>query len=97
MGFLDRELQRIVAGRGALATREELRPRLLLGEIERVTGGANLEENGVQLQFRRTVEERAQLRLLRGLGQTRLRWPIQVVNRRHPGPAEFTPGGGSCR
>jgi hypothetical protein len=47
MRFLDRELQRIVTGRAALAAGEKLRPRLLLGGIERVTRRANLEENSV--------------------------------------------------
>jgi hypothetical protein len=54
--FLDRELQRIVTGRAALAAGEKLRPRFLFGGIERIARRPDLEKNGVQPELCGTIE-----------------------------------------
>ena len=60
------------------------RPRLQLGRVQRVAHRPDLEDDGVQLQVYRFVEDGQQLRLLFRHAQARSRWPVNIPDRRHP-------------
>ena len=89
--LLDGEGQRIVERLRRLAHRagEILRPGLDAGGIERVAGGPDLEDDGVQLELDGPVEHGHQFRFLLLGAQRLLGGPIDVRDRRDPGAAEF--------
>jgi ATP-dependent Lhr-like helicase len=91
MRFIYRKLQRIIQWFRRLAhlPGQKRRPRFPFRRVECVALRPDLENNRVELQFRRTVQNGPQLRLLLRRGQTRLRRPVQVVNRRHPRTAKL--------
>ncbi len=70
MRLVDRELERIVKRLRRLAhvAREILRPRLELRRIERVGRRPNLQDDRVEIQLDRLVENRDQLMLLPSAG-----------------------------
>src|SRR5262245_5366140 len=69
-------------------------PRLDLGGVERVAGGADLEDDGVQLELNGPVHDGHKFSLLIGNGKIFAGGPVNVANRGDPGAAEFAGGSG---
>ena len=68
---------------------EILGPGLDPRSIEGISRRPHLQENGVQPQLLRTVQQRQQLGLLLLRGQAGPRRPVDVLHRRNPYPPEF--------
>ncbi len=94
VGAADPIGQRVVsrAGRGALGAREERRPRLDVGLVQRVAGRADLEEDRVEFQAGALVEDAIDLGLLFAGREPRDAGPVDVVHGRDPHPPELAGG-----
>ena len=88
--------QGIIIGLGRLAhfAGEILRPRLDFGIVERVAAGADLQDDGVDMQPDGEVENGEEFGLLPGGVQAGPGGPIQIVDGRHPKTAKFPRGRG---
>ena len=73
---------------------QECRPRLQFGIVQRVAAGADLEDDGVQVQLDGAVEDGNQLGFLPAGGQARTGGPIQILEARHPEAANSRSGAG---
>src|SRR5439155_329333 len=65
-------------------------PRLQVGVVKRVGGGADLKDDGVEMQGGAAVEDVEHLALLLIDGEPRLAGPVGVADAGDPGGAKFT-------
>src|SRR5687768_16955523 len=91
MRFAHRKSERIVKrfGRTALLTGEILGPWLERGLVERVTSRADMQNEGIESELARSIEQTNQLDLLRIYGQARPRWPVDIGDCGNPDATEL--------
>jgi hypothetical protein len=82
MGFAHRKSQWIIIWRRGPAhlSGQIFRPRFERRRVKSVAGGANLQENGVQMQSFRLFQQPHQFGLLLRSGKSRTRWPVEVLD-----------------
>ena len=86
-----REGERIIEWprRGAHPARKDFRPRLVGRSIEGVAARPNLQDDRIELEQHREIEQRQQFGFLLFGGEAGLRWPVDVLHCGHPEPAKF--------
>src|SRR5687768_18557471 len=86
MRFAHGELERIVKrlGRTALLTREILRPWLERRLVERVASWTDMQNEGIETELARSIEQTDQLDLLRIDRQARPRGPVDIGDGGNP-------------
>ena len=96
VAFGDGESQGIIIRLGGEAhfAGEKGRPRLDFGIVKRVAAGADLEEDGVQMEEGGAVEDGEEFGFLLAGVQAGMGGPIEVLECRHPEAAEFALGRG---
>src|SRR5688572_12671467 len=91
MRFAHRELEGIVKrfGRSALFTREILGPRLERRLVKRVSSRTHMQDEGIETELARSIEETDQLGLLRIDRQTGPRGPVDIGDGGNPDTTEL--------
>src|SRR5688500_12918027 len=91
MRFAHGKSERIVKrfGRTALLTGEILGPWLERGLVERVTSGTDMQNEGIESELARPIEQTNQLDLLRIYGQARPRRPVDIGDSGNPDATEL--------
>ncbi len=97
VGLFNRERQRIVIRIGGFAhfAGQKFRPGFELRFVKCITAWPDLQDDRVEIHPRGGVEQGDHFCLLLGGAQPRLRWPIDIGDRRDPCRAEFAPQGRS--
>src|SRR5688500_1198374 len=92
MRFAHGKSERIVKrfGRTALLTREILGPWLQRRLVERVASRTDVQNERIETELARSIEQTNQLDLLRIYGQARPRWPVDIGDCGNPDAAELT-------
>src|SRR5260370_26502574 len=75
--------------RGAHPAGKDFRPRLVGRSIEGVAARPDLEDDCIELEEHREIEQRQQFGFLLFGGEARPRWPVDVLHCGHPQPAKF--------
>src|SRR5687768_929307 len=91
MRFAHGKLERIVKrlGRTALLAREILGPRLERRLVERVAGRTHMQNEGIETELARSIEQTDQLDLLRIDRQAGPRWPVDIGDGGNPDTTEL--------
>src|SRR5687767_6497359 len=91
MRFAHGKSERIVKRLGctALLTREILRPWLERRLVERVASRTDMQNESIETELARSIEQTNQLDLLRIYGQARPRWPVDIGDCGNPDATEL--------